>query len=136
MKRLSLLFVSVLLSALCHAQQVSYSYDAAGNRISRQIGNGSQAPLWSSVNQQQTNQEQTISVGPNPTTGPLEISLSHFDENDACHLILSNTAGQVMINHSVTSAKTTLDLSSYAYGFYLLKIELNGEQTTYKIIKK
>jgi len=48
MKRLSLLFVSVFLSALCQAQQVSYSYDEAGNRVSRQAGNGSQAPRRSS----------------------------------------------------------------------------------------
>lgn len=136
MKRFSLLFVSVLLTALCHAQQVTYSYDAAGNRVSRQTGNGSQAPLRSSVNQQQTSLEQAISIGPNPTTGPLEISLLRYSENNECHLTLSNTAGQVLINHSMTSAKTTLNLSSYAYGFYLLMIELNGEQTTYKIIKK
>lgn len=136
MKRLSLLFVSVFLSALCHAQQVSYSYDEAGNRVSRQAGNGSQAPRRSSVNQQQASLENAISVGPNPTTGPLEISLLRYSENDECHLTLTNTAGQVLINNSMTSAKTTLDLSPYAYGFYLLKIDLNGEQKSYKIIKK
>ncbi len=136
MKRFRVLFVAVLLPLMCQAQQVSYSYDSAGNRVSRQTGNGSQAPLRSSVDQKQTDLKITISVGPNPTTGPLEISLSRFGENDACHLTLSNTAGQVLIDRSVTSVLTTLDLSSYAYGFYLLRVELNGEITTYKIIKK
>lgn len=134
MSRFRFLFVSMLLPLMCHAQQVSYSYDAAGNRISRQTG--SPAPRLTSVDRQQASPNQEISVSPNPTTGPLEISLFRFSENDVCYLTLSNMAGQMLIEQSVTSAQTTLDLSSYAYGFYLLRIDLNGEQTTYKIIKK
>ncbi len=119
-------------------QRIYYSYDAAGNRVQRQMASrGSQAPRKKSLDTQMSEQfSQSVSVGPNPTNGPLDIRLFRWNGEDQCHLLLSNTAGQVLADRTVTSALTTLDLSTCPSGYYLLQVELNGETETYKIIRK
>lgn len=138
MKRCKTILAALLLPMLGYAQQIAYEYDAAGNRISRHVANnGSQAPLRTSLeNIPDESIVQTISVGPNPTTSLLTVTLSSFGKKDTCNLLLVNTAGQTIIRQSVISSQTTLDISQYANGYYLLKVELNENVTTYKIIKK
>ena len=138
MKRCKTILAALLLPTLGYAQQIAYEYDAAGNRISRHVANNSpQAPSIGSLGVIPNETEvQTISVGPNPTTGLLKVTLSNFGKDDTCNLLLVNTAGQTLIRQSMTSSQTTLDLSQYANGYYLLKVKLNENVTTYKIIKK
>ncbi len=138
MKRCKTILAALLLPMLGYAQQIAYEYDAAGNRISRHVANNSpQAPSIGSLGVIPIETEvQTISVGPNPTTGLLTVTLSNFGKDDTCNLLLVNTAGQTLIRQSMTSSQTTLDLSQYANGYYLLKVKLNENVTTYKIIKK
>ena len=141
MKRCKTILAALLLPMLGHAQQIAYEYDAAGNRISRHIANNSpQAPRQGSLedfSQGAIEQKRlAISVGPNPTSGLLTVSLTHFGKDDACNLLLVNTAGQTLIRQSMTSSQASLDLSHYANGIYLLKVDFNEDVTTYKIIKK
>lgn len=124
-----------------NAQQIAYEYDAAGNRISRHVGyNGSQAPLFGTPKdfppETYEKERLAISVGPNPTSGQLTVSLSCLGKEDVCDIQLVNAAGQTIFSQSMSSSKAILDLSRYANGIYLLKINLNEEITTYKIIKK
>lgn len=138
MKRGKTILVGLLLPLLGHAQQIAYEYDAAGNRVSRHVANnGSQAsPRRSLENNPKETIEQTISVGPNPTTGQLKVSLSRFGKENICNLLLVNASGQTLISQAMTSSQAILDLSQYASGYYLLKVELNNNVTTHKIIKK
>ena len=138
MKRSKTILVSLLLPMISHAQQIVYGYDATGNRISRHVANnGSQAPLRTSLENIPNNTTvQTISIDPNPTTGLLTVTLSSFGMEDTCNLLLVNMTGQTLIKQSMTSSQTTLDLTHYACGYYLLKVNLNENVTTYKIIKK
>lgn len=136
-KHLLLLTSLTIVPSAINAQQVSYSYDAAGNRISRSsvvnapqfLGRRNVAKSTSSPLQQ------TLSVGPNPTNGLLGIRLSRWNDTDNCSLLLCNTSGQVLIQQNMTSADATLDLSTFPQGYYLLRVDLNGEKNTYKIIK-
>ena len=138
MKRCKTILAALLLPMLGYAQQIAYEYDAAGNRISRHIANNSpQAPSIGSLGVIPNETEvRTISVGPNPTTGLLKVTLSSFGKEDTCSLLLVNASGQTLIRQSITSSQTTLDLSQYANGYYLLKVKLNENVTIYKIIKK
>ena len=138
MKRSKTILVSLLLPMISHAQQIVYGYDATGNRISRHVANnGSQAPLRTSLENIPNNTTvQTISIDTNPTTGLLTVTLSSFGMEDTCNLLLVNMTGQTLIKQSMTSSQTTLDLTHYACGYYLLKVNLNENVTTYKIIKK
>ena len=141
MKRFKTILAALVLPMLGHAQEIVYEYDAAGNRTSRHIVNNSpQAPLFGTPKDfpPETNEKErlAISVGPNPTTGQLTVSLSRFGKEDVCNLLLVNAAGQTLIKQSMTTTQTTLDLTRYTNGYYLLKVDLNENVTTYKIIKK
>ena len=141
MKRFKTILAALVLPMLGHAQEIVYEYDAAGNRTSRHIVNNSpQAPLFGTPKDfpPETNEKErlAISVGPNPTSGQLTVSLSCLGKEDVCDIQLVNAAGQTIFSQSMSSSKAILDLSRYANGIYLLKINLNEEITTYKIIKK
>jgi len=137
MKRFKTILAALVLPMLGHAQEIVYEYDAVGNRIARHLMFGSQAPpLGNLENLPQETIGQTVSIGPNPTTGQLTVSLSRFGKEDVCNLLLVNAAGQTLIKQSMTTTQTTLDLTRYTNGYYLLKVDLNENVTTYKIIKK
>lgn len=129
---------AILLSLASYGQRITYSYDATGNRILRQMETrGAQSPRRKNVeNQNAGHITPSVSSSPNPTNGPLDIRLSRWNGEEQCRLLLTNMAGQVLADRTVTSALTTLDLSTCPSGYYLLQVELNGETETYKIIRK
>ena len=137
-KQLLTLMVAFVLPSAIQAQQIAYSYDAAGNRIGRSLANGiNQAPRKTeSENNGSDRLQRSLSVGPNPTSGLLAVKHSRWDDSDECRLQITTLSGQVLIEQNMTSAEATLDLSTYPNGYYLLSVELNDEQKTYKIIKK
>lgn len=129
---------AILLPLASYGQCITYSYDATGNRILRQMETrGAQTPPRKNVEKQNTGHiSPSVSISPNPTNGPLNICFSQWKDSNECHVSLGNMAGQVLIDQSINSIMTTIDLSSYSVGYYLLQIELNGEKETYKIIRK
>ena len=129
---------AILLPLASYGQRITYSYDVTGNRILRQMETrGAQSPRKKNVeNQNAGHITPSVSISPNPTNGPLNICFSQWNDGNECRLSLSKMAGQVLIDQSINSIKTTLDLSSYSVGYYLLQIELNGEKETYKIFRK
>ena len=125
-KSMLVLMTFVLLPSAANAQQVSYSYDAAGNRVSRSsAANAPQLFSRKSVSRNSSSQlQQAIYVGPNPTNGPLSIRLSLWDDTNDCSLVLSNMSGQVFIRQAMTSTEAMLNLSTFPKGYYLLEVEL------------
>ena len=76
-----------------------------------------------SVNENTAN----ISIYPNPTNGLLNVS-----GNGTMHITVSNLLGQIL-NEVTTEGNTTLDLSSYGQGFYLVRIATEKGFTIQKI---
>lgn len=135
-KVIILLLVTVMLPATVSAQSITYVYDAAGNRISRSLATKNQAPRKALTDYDTSEMTiLSISVGPNPTNGLLNIRLSQWDDAYSCHLLLSDLSGRIVIEQNMDSPVATLNLSSYSNGYYLLLVEVNGEQQFYKIIK-
>lgn len=133
-----MLMVVTMLPLTTYSQQIGYSYDVAGNRVKRELISGSsQAPRKKSIGSQTSEQiPMSVSVGPNPTTGKLKIRFSQWSDSNECHLLLSNMSGVVLIEKPLVSIQTTLDISTYSAGYYLLQIDLNGKKEIYKIVKK
>ena len=126
-----------MVSTGSYAQGIAYSYDASGNRISRSvISNNSQAPLiedaWETSNSLRGIE---IIVSPNPTSGILSVKLSQWENSDTGTLVLSDISGHVIVQQTITSTQTTIDISNSSNGIYMMMIELNGEKKSYKIIK-
>jgi hypothetical protein len=139
-----LLFIFLLLSAAIgiSAQNVSYQYDNAGNRIGRVIvmsSLSSPAPSLSSASV--TGLEdmitgQKIKVYPNPTEGMLAVEVADFTNEWKVEYLITDMSGKMINRKKADSKYTTLDLTKQSPGVYILRITINGENTSWKIIKK
>ena len=131
-----LLFVGC---ATLHAQtSITYQYDDAGNCIHRLSG----------AQGQQSNQRQqgstmrsrmrgwSVQISPNPTTGPLRVSILGLTSDDRCTISLHTPSGAQLLAQETSTETTTLDLSALTNGFYIMVVDVNDEKTFWKIIKE
>ena len=72
---------------------------------------------------------------PNPTSGYLVLEFADYS-NEKMEYQVIDLEGKIILNHSITNARTQVDLIAYSKGIYLIKVikELK-EIKTFKIIK-
>lgn len=131
---LSFLF---LLYAISLSAQNTYKYDNAGNRTGRVINLTRSADSTSEITSLEdfiSNHE--VKIYPNPTKGMLAVDIANFLSGNEVEFQLTDMLGKTLYNLKTTSGHQTFDLSNEADGIYLLRIKINGESTTWKIIKK
>ncbi len=145
MKKLcNLLFLFAFLStSLCYSQdKIAYDYDMAGNRISRRIieldsiQQVKQKPKADSTIVQDQLNFKEIRIYPNPTPGILRIDISGEDNKENFQLQLINGNGIVLISQDAIIGSNELNLSTYAKGWYILRVISGDNRKEYKIIKK
>lgn len=137
MKKLIILPI-LFIAIICQAQQIIYTYDGAGNRISRAV-DGVKYTMPKDEDEDETAMKlssDAISVYPNPTDGPLEIAISGFDKEYSGEVKIYNISGQIVLQQKITESKTSLNLTGYAHGMYLVNITVNDTATVWKVIKK
>jgi YD repeat-containing protein len=121
------------------AQTVTYQYDNAGNRIARVINLSSSAELRSSEETTALEDiiaEQSIKIYPNPTQGMLAVEIVHFNKDLQTDFLLTDLSGKSIDRQRAASGYLTFNLSNRPSGIYLLRMSINGETTTWKIIKE
>ncbi len=136
-------FLILLLSALTvkAQQQLSYAYDAAGNRVSRTIV---MTTLSASATTNQTDSvyfeemlaEKMIKLYPNPVESELTIRITGYESSFQGEYALFNMGGIMLSRNRITSETTLVDMNRYMPGTYLLNITLRGEKSVWKIIKQ
>ena len=137
-----LLFLFVLFSTFYIAAQntISYTYDQAGNRISRTItlgpGNVKRHQPTDSVVIKETIGERTIKVFPNPTRGALGIEIQGGDPKQELRLQIYSGAGAVLYNQPATEGLNSIEMTAYPEGWYVLRVVAGEKQTEFKIIKQ
>ncbi len=144
MKRFYLLFYLALLPVVCSAQgRIRYSYDASGNRIKREIVMSVPKAMAKEQNFSQEDQnfsdmlrDHSIKIYPNPTEGVLKICISGLKETDKCLLEVYTLQGAQILTEIVKTDNIDINISDQPTGIYLLKITINNNSTTWKIIKK
>lgn len=137
MKQAIIYCIVLLASSAMAVPKVVYTYDNVGNMIKREI-------MLSRAVEQKSRQvpysdllsEKTIKIYPNPTDGFLQVEISRLDDGDRCDLDVFNLSGANIIHQNVNEQLTDLDLSSQPNGVYVLKIKINNDETSWKIIKK
>lgn len=142
--RVFLVFFSLLFSLSAFSQkEIRFSYDALGNRVKRVI-----VLQQSETNQRSMSQpedkdfysdmisEKQIRIWPNPTEGHLKVEIQGLGTEEKATLRITAMNGSVVVMKETSSAITELDLSRNTNGIYLLYISVNGQETTWKIIKK
>ncbi|MEL7120512.1 MAG: T9SS type A sorting domain-containing protein, partial [Bacteroidota bacterium] len=85
-----------------------------------------------------TNEIERFNLAPNPTNGILNVYLGLHESNEV-NWSLINSMGQVISTGNLLRTKewnTTLDLSSYSDGLYVLKVQVGNKAIARKILKQ
>ena len=119
------------------AQEIAYQYDDAGNRTARIItlfGSLRSSEMPAPIDE--VIAEQSIKIYPNPTEGMLAVEIINYSDEMSIDFLLLNLSGSVIEQRSTSTAYSTFNISDHPNGVYLLRITINGESKTWKIIKK
>lgn len=135
-------FLMLLLSsslAVNAQQSMSFSYDDAGNRISRvmvlskAIAKSDQAVSSQSLFDEVGGKQ--VQISPNSSTGHVLVEM--LGKSDcAVNLSVCNASGMQVYSHPLQNGRLNVDLSSNPSGIYILTIEVDGERQSWKIVKK
>lgn len=122
---------------------VSYTYDAAGNRITRQILLSQRQVPEDSLRLEKSKEVHTdviakknVHIYPNPTQGVVKVEVIGLEKSERCQMAIYTSSGQQIASIRATSTASEFDLSSQPNGIYLLHISVSGSESTWKIIKK
>ena len=134
--------------------QVNYTYDANGNRLTRNtVSLISQPPkiingdtiieinkkedyLTLETKYNEELGEQTITIYPNPTGGAFAVGITNMPEGIKRKMILFTISGKELFHKEDFDELTEINVSTQQNGTYLLKIILGDKQTTWKIVKQ
>lgn len=124
--------------------KIGYIYDEAGNRLRREIVvqavRESEAGRQTFGSEKQTSsdmrQGHSIKIYPNPSEGKLMISVSGLKDSDKTSYGIYTAQGAQITAGNTDADNFNIDISSRPAGVYLLKIVINDNPTTWKIIKR
>jgi hypothetical protein len=139
MKKHFLFYLLLFAASSLSAQNVSYAYDNAGNRIERVISLIASPELRAS--EEVTELEDVVAkheirIYPNPTQGQLTVEIVDFNADLPFEFTLTDLSGKIIDRKKATSGYQNFNLSGQPDGIYLLRISIDGESTTWKIIKE
>ena len=138
--RYAFLLVALVIAIATSAQKVEYGYDACGNRVLRQVVlDGANKSLSIDNQLEDFSEEQLgevqVRIYPNPTHGRLKVVLQGT-EKEHCNINIYDVNGRQVANVVRVENENDIDLSSQPNGIYLMRFSINGEVSTWKIIKK
>lgn len=145
-KRVALIFLlSVVLSMwagldIC-AQRIKYTYDNAGNRLTRQkeIVVQTRGALIDeeepSVYEEELS-ETKVTIYPNPTRGMLKVDISGVEKFENARISLYDLTGKLLQQWAGISQSNEIDLSERTPGMYIMQVAYNGKISSWKIIKE
>lgn len=140
-----LLLAGMLLSPFVgwtQSAEVHFTYDACGNRILKSLQlkkteeNGKYVEGRNAFLDTATDYIKEIEVGlyPNPTNGKFTVTLSG-NTSSTLEAILTTATGVVIERHRFSDSQHEFDLSAHPSAIYILKLILDNETRTWKIVK-
>lgn len=130
--------VLMTLSVSANSQnRIIYRYDAAGNRISRDIL-FSQSQIAKKHNKINTDMlgEHKITISPNPTEGLLRVEILDKDDTIGAEAMVYSASGILVASSPLKNSVTEINIGSCPSGIYLLQIKQGNSKLVWKIIKK
>ena len=150
--RLKIILISflTLVSIKSFAQNVKFTYDAAGNRVERIIvlppnTPANTPPDSTEFNNKDTKEEEKftdeiaekqISIYPNPTLGNLAVEITNYDLSVNGSIRVFNMGGQLIQNLTTLTERNEVDITNQAAGTYIMVIVIGTEKSEWKIIKQ
>ncbi len=74
-------------------------------------------------------------IYPNPTDGKLIVELE-MDEQEKAQITLLNLMGQVILENEIKGGRSSIDLSGFVNGVYVIQVQWNGNISSHKIVKQ
>lgn len=78
--------------------------------------------------------EQDFSISPNPATTKLNIKLKSIEANT--HLTIIDVLGKKVLSKEIAELETTIDVSRWNAGVYLVRISNDQETQTKRFVKQ
>jgi hypothetical protein len=79
----------------------------------------------------------TLTIFPNPTTQSVQIMMNRASLSEAMTAQLVDMSGKVLQQKRVINNSTIrFDLDTYVPGIYLIRLQVNGEQSVWRVIKQ
>jgi hypothetical protein len=146
MKKIVFLFILAFSTVMQGQTTFRYSYDDRGNRCKREIvlPTTRSAQVKDSGDETETGTDffteslaqHTVTIYPNPTQGELSIAITDTEHLRSGSITLYGLQGKMLIEKTIEGERTRLDLTPYLQGTYLLLLNLDGETSSWKIIKE
>jgi hypothetical protein len=131
-------FLLSLGMAEAHADRIQYSYDESGNRISiREIGmrnKGDSTPA-DTLSRNHRMSAHRITIHPNPTDGRLKVEITGEGSLEGASISIFGLHGDVVYSDNEPDVENNIDISECPNGIYILIIRVDGEFSTWKLIK-
>lgn len=128
----------LLASLTSSAQSITYSYDAAGNRVSRGV----------TVSRMRKQERKTLNLADgndlegkvrltgDSRTGSVTVEIIGHRTGDRCEVSLYALSGEDLLQFQLSEPSVTFSLGSYPDGIYIVSVTLNGESEAWKITKR
>ena len=135
------IFTSLIFSGLglfCQTQRFEYTYDAAGNRIRRELivlpsPQAKDAKIDTIINNSNDNFD--ILIFPNPVSEVLNIEfLGNIDDSKIEYEVF-NINGQLIENKYIKSNATEIYFANLQTGVYFVRLKIDDKYKEYKILK-
>lgn len=113
-----------------------YAYDAAGNRIKKEIlfeqyQSKSQVVAYSDMLD-----EKEIKIYPNPTEGELRVEIFNELKKTEGIVTVHGNNGAMIYTTPIINGFASLDISSCPNGLYILHVKIGDCVSSWKIIKR
>jgi len=134
--KIILLFVGLLCGFASQAQKFSYTYDFAGNRISRTVVTLKTKEDLLPQTEEETEITENITVYPNPTTGTVNIRFTNYEPEKSGIIRLYNASGVLLQTKKSLNTENEINLENYPAGTYIIKISTEKIDNEFLIIKQ
>lgn len=133
--------IAIILFLLCisnaFADRIVYTYDASGNRTSsREIvfrGQGSEDN--DSEPRRDNLSLRRVTIYPNPTEGELRVEITGDDTFEGSSITIYGASGSIVYYDNEIGSINDIDLTQYPRGIYMMIIRIDGDTSSWKIIK-
>lgn len=139
MKR-KLLFVLILFCSVCISAQnkVSFEYDAAGNRIKRTLVVATKS-LMANEMPEEIIEEKIAKIDVkiySAIQGQITVEFSTLEGmKNGTMYVYAFPNGSPVLTRKVKNLREHIDISSKPSGIYILLVDIDGEKTSYKLMK-
>ncbi|MFN8437067.1 MAG: T9SS type A sorting domain-containing protein [Cytophagales bacterium] len=132
--------LGIIVLALCKSQAqqyISFTYDAAGNRIKRELVLGTfRKSQTDSLAVADELGKSKFQVFPNPTQSVINIVMNDKENIEEKDYALISISGNVINKFSSKDNRIQFDLSTQPAGVYLLKISNSTENVVWRVVKE